>query len=75
MRVLLVYPNDRMDGLISVGISVLSAHLKAANHEVDLYDTTYFDTGKRTGDFYREQMGQVIPVDLSKHGITREKKV
>ncbi len=74
MRVLLVYPNDRMDGLISVGISVLSAHLKAANHEVDLYDTTYFDTGKRTGDFYREQMGQVIPVDLSKHGITREKK-
>jgi len=74
MKVLLVYPNDRMDGLISVGISVLSAHLKAANHEVKLYDTTYYDTGKKTGDFFREQMGQVIPVDLSKHGVVREKK-
>ena len=74
MRVLLVYPNDRMDGLISVGISVLSAHLKKANHEVDLYDTTFFDTGKKTGDFYREQMGQVIPVNLAQYGIVREKK-
>jgi len=73
MNVMLVYPNDRMDGLISVGISVLSAHLKNAGHRVELYDTTYFDTGKATGDSYREQMGQVISVDLSKHGVKREK--
>jgi len=49
MNTLLVYPNDRMDGLISVGISVLSAHLKNAGHKVELYDTTFFDTGKATG--------------------------
>ncbi len=73
MKVLLVYPNDRMDSLISVGISVLSAHLKAAGHEVKLFDTTFYDTGKKTGDFYREQMGQIIPVDLKKHGVFREK--
>ena len=73
MRILIVYPNDRMDGLISVGVSVLSAHLKNANHEVQLYDTTYFDTGKQTGDFYREQMGQVIAVDLKKYGVERKK--
>ena len=73
MKVLLIYPNDRMDGLISVGVSVLSAHLKAANHQVQLYDTTYYDTGKKTGDFYREQMGQVIPIDLTRHGVEREK--
>lgn len=73
MKVLLVYPNDRMDGLISAGLSVISAHLKAAKHEVELYDTTFYDTGKRTGDFYREEMGQVIPVDLSKHGVIRHK--
>jgi len=71
MKILIVYPNDRMDGLISVGVSVLSAHLKAANHNVQLYDTTYFDTGKKTGDFYREQMGQVIAVDLKKYGVER----
>ena len=73
MNVLLVYPNDRMDGLISVGISVLSAHLKNAGHKVELYDTTFYDTGKATGDSFREQMGQVIPVDLSKYGVSREK--
>lgn len=73
MNVLLVYPNDRMDGLISVGVSVLSAHLKNAGHKVELYDTTFFDTGKATGDSFREQMGQVIPVDLSKYGVKREK--
>ena len=73
MKVLLVYPNDRMDGLISVGVSVLSAHLKAANHQVQLYDTTFIDTGKKTGDYYREQLGQIIPVDISKHGVVRKK--
>ena len=67
---MLVYPNDRMDGLISVGVSVLSAHLKNAGHDVKLYDTTFYDTGKATGDSFREQMGQVIPVDLTKFGMT-----
>lgn len=70
---MLVYPNDRMDSLISVGISLLSSHLKAAGHEVKLYDTTFYDTGKRTGDFYREELGQVIPVDLSQQGVERKK--
>ena len=73
MRVMMVYPNDRMDGLIPVGISVLSSHLKHAGHEVKLYDTTFYDTGKATGDSFREQMGQVIPVDLSKYGVSRTK--
>ena len=73
MKVLLVYPNDRMDSLISVGISVLSAHLKAANHEVQLYDTTFYDTGRKTGDFFREQLGMIKPVDLSKFGVERKK--
>ncbi len=73
MKILLVYPNDRMDGLISIGISVISAHLKAANHQVQLYDTTFYDTGRETGDFFREQMGQIIHVDLSKHGVFRKK--
>ncbi|MFH1607947.1 MAG: hypothetical protein ABIA78_02340, partial [archaeon] len=73
MRVMLVYPNDRMDSLIPVGVSVLSSHLKAAGHEVKLYDTTFYDTGKETGDFYREDSGQVIKVDLEKYGVKRIK--
>ena len=48
MKVLLVYPNDRMDSLISVGVSVLAAHLKAANHQVQIYDPTVYDTVRKT---------------------------
>jgi len=73
MRVMLVYPNDRMDSLISTNISVLSSHLKAAGHDVRLYDTTFSDTGKKTGDFYREGLGQVIKVDLASKGVVRKK--
>ena len=51
---------------------MLSAHLKTWSQS-ELYDTTFYDTGKATGDSFREQMGQVIPVDLSKYGVTREK--
>ena len=50
MRVMFVYPNERLDTLIGVGIPLLSAHLKQAGHEVKLYDTTFFDTGKASGD-------------------------
>ncbi len=73
MKVMLVYPNDRMDSLIPVGLSVISAHLKNMGHEVQLYDTTFYDTGKKTGDFYRENFGQVIPVDLKKYGVKRKR--
>lgn len=72
MKVMLVYPNDRMDSLIPVGLSVLSSHLRKAGHDVTLYDTTFLDTGKQTGDFYRESSGQVIPVDLKKYGVKRK---
>ena len=58
MKVLLVYPNDRMDGLISVGVSVLSAHLKKANHKVELYDTTFYDTGKKLETFTESKWGR-----------------
>ena len=73
MKTMLVYPNDRMDSLISTGISVLSSHLRKAGHEVQLYDTTFIDTGKETGDFYREGLGHVIKVDLASKGVVREK--
>lgn len=71
MKVMLVYPNDRMDTLVLVGLSVLSSHLKAAGHDVRLYDTTFYNTGKKTGDSFRENLGQVIQVDLEKYGVER----
>ena len=70
---MLVYPNDRMDGLIPVSTSVLSSHLKAAGHDVHLYDTTFIDTGKQTGDSYRESLGQVKKVGVGAYSSERIK--
>ena len=47
MRVLLIYPNiEQNAALPQVGLSQLSACLKAAGHEVDLIDFTYLDLEK-----------------------------
>ena len=73
MRVMLVYPNDRMDNLIPIGISILSSHLKIVGHKVKLYDTTFIDDGKEIGDYFREERLQIIPKRLSDFGITRIK--
>ena len=70
---MLVYANERMDSLIGIGLPLLSAHLKKAGHDVKLYDTTLFDTGKETGDSFRESLGQVTPVDIEKYGVVRKK--
>lgn len=72
MKVMLVYPNDRMDSLIGIGLPLLSAHLKQKGHDVKLFDTTFFNTGKETGDSFRESLGQVTPVNLEKYGAIRE---
>ena len=73
MKVMLVSPNDRMDGLIPIGTSVLSSHLKAAGHDVKLYDTTFIDTGKATGDSYRERLGQIKKVSPESFNSSRRK--
>jgi len=54
-RVLLVYPNMQMVNLLPSNISILSACLKKAGFNVDLFDTTKteeksVDDGKRPGD-------------------------
>lgn len=69
-NVLLVYANSFMDNLIPLGISILSACLKKAGHEVRLFDTTFYPTSEKTGDEAREETLQVKPTKLSDFGIT-----
>jgi len=63
VKVLLVYPNPAMDNLIPIGISILSASLKKAGHDVNVFDTTFYDSGKEIGDKVRERTLQVIGTD------------
>lgn len=70
---MLVYANDRMDNLISIAPSLLSAYLKNAGHEVELYDTTFIDEGKESGDEFRIATLQLKPARLSDEGLFRKK--
>lgn len=47
MKVLIVYPNLH-EPWMPMGITHLSAYLKNAGHEVDLFDLTYYDLGNTT---------------------------
>lgn len=45
MRILLVWPNRSEYGLKTIGVSLVSAILKCMGHDVELFDTTFFDLG------------------------------
>ncbi len=61
MRVLLVYPNiEQNAALPQVGLSQLSACLKAAGHAVDLLDYTYLDLA-RAPDSLTKKMAAFQP--------------
>lgn len=68
-RVLLVLANSYMDNLIPLGISMLSACLKASGHEVQLFDTTFYKTREKTGDDARIETLQVKYTNLADYGI------
>lgn len=68
-KVLLVYANSYMDNLIPIGVSLLSAVLKDAGHEVKLFDTTFYKTSEKTGDQARVESLQIKPTNLEEFGI------
>lgn len=69
IRVILVLANSFMDNLIPLGVSLLSACLKEAGHEVKLFDTTFYKTRERTGDEARIETLQVKHTNLADFGI------
>ncbi len=69
IRVLLVLANSFMDNLIPLGVSILSACLKQAGHEVKLFDTTFYKTREETGDDARVKTLQVRYTNLADFGI------
>lgn len=70
MKVLIVYPNKVMVTRMPLGICYLAAHLKKENHEVKVFDTTFFKCSDiQNDDKLREASLQVKNPDLSKYGL------
>jgi len=59
-RVLLLYPNERLQGVAPASLALLSAFLKNDGFEVKLFETTaYVSPDKEGNDKLREKLGQV----------------
>lgn len=69
-RVLFIYPNAISQGFIHGGIAILSAVLKEAGHETDLFDTTFYNI---ESDKIETSL-QFKPTDLKKKIEKREVK-
>ncbi len=62
MKILLIYPNCEGYGRIPIGLSLISASLKKAGHEVRLFDLT-FKVSRNIDNEEREAIGTAKKVD------------
>lgn len=59
-KILLLYPNERLQGVAPASLALLSAFLKNDGFEVKLFETTsYLFQGQDSNDKLREKLGQV----------------
>jgi len=68
-RVLLIYPNTMMATLIPMHVSILSACLKRAGVEVELFDTTYYRTEEINFEQRKVDLLQIKRFNLEKSGV------
>lgn len=64
MKILFIYPNDYLNIGIASGIATLSAVLKQAGHEVDLFDFTFVKT-RQANDSATVEQGIYLPTPYS----------
>ncbi len=70
LKVLFVYPNLFMMNLVPPAIGLLSALLRGEGYEVDVFDTTYYQSeGAFDSDKKKEENLQVRPFNLEEKGI------
>ena len=72
-KVLLIYPNTMMATLLPLNISLLSACLKKAGFQVELFDTTYYPTEKINFEQKKVQLLQIKPYNIDEAGISLKK--
>jgi anaerobic magnesium-protoporphyrin IX monomethyl ester cyclase len=78
-KALILYPSTDSYGRFSIPISIISGLLKTHGHEVDLFDTTFYETKGlfQTSQTYSQnatstELLQFQPCDLKPFGVTKE---
>lgn len=73
MRLLMIYPNQAGKGHKPIGVSMISAVLKEAGHDMRLFDFTKYDLGSKTDARVREETLEFKEVVNKERDISRMK--
>jgi len=71
MKVLFVWPNRDQGGFKPMGIALLSAVLKREGHNVELFDTTFFDFKHASTTEARDKLRIFKPIDWSGYDVQK----
>ena len=70
LKILFLYPNLNMSTLVPNAISILTATLKQSGfNNIDLFDTTFYQSDGLSKDENRVKVGQVQPFNLDERDI------
>ena len=70
LKILFLYPNLNMSTLVPNAISILTAILKQAGfNNIDLFDTTFYESDELSKDEDRVKVGQVQPFNFDEKNI------
>ncbi len=69
MKILFVYPNSMGYSRVPPGLAVLIGVLKGKNHQVKVFDTSFYKIFQDNDDDIREKTHQVRKADLKKYGV------
>jgi anaerobic magnesium-protoporphyrin IX monomethyl ester cyclase len=72
-KVLFIYPNTMMATLVPIHISLLSSCLKEKGVQVDLFDTTYYQTEEISFEQKKVELLQIKPFNLGEKGVEFKK--
>ena len=74
LKILFLYPNLNMSTLVPNAISILSATLKRSGFKnIDLFDTTFYESDGLSKDQDRVKVGQVQPFNFDEKNIQLKK--
>lgn len=71
MQLLMIYPNQVVKGHKPIGISMISAVLKGAGHDMRLFDLTKYDLGSKIDDWVGEELLEFKKVQNIERDIPR----
>lgn len=73
MRILFIWPSKSWFSFKSMSLALFSAILKQKGHEVEVFDTTFFDFGYEDNSDIRTKIKVFKPVDLSPYNLKKKK--